>query len=76
MNILEAKREAIAKSRHGRGWDRSFTLVDGDGSEIPCTWKDPHFGLFLIDGVDGLIRIDDVPAGFSVRGSETVAPGV
>lgn len=68
MDIYRAERVAqdrMAKSGPKRDWDRSFLLVGPNGIK-PCTWRDPYFGLFSIDGVDGFLMTKQVPNGFEV----------
>lgn len=72
---IEAEKEAqdliMESGRHMRDVKVKFSLIfekDDKLHIVPCTWLDPYFGFFQVDGVEGFTRMDDMPKEYRVLG--------
>ncbi|MFA9263179.1 MAG: hypothetical protein ACEQSB_07640, partial [Undibacterium sp.] len=61
MDIHRAEKLAQDYVLEHRDWDKRFLLI-GPGGIVSCTWLDPYFGMFQIDGSEGFVMTKQIPA--------------
>lgn len=80
---LQEAREAAQKMIHDSGTlvqnvrvkFRLVRMMDNGAMQfIPCTWYDPFYGFFSIDGVDGMTRVKEAPRDYRVLKIQTLEP--
>jgi hypothetical protein len=56
------------KSMSGVKVTFNLVFMDNKGLHIvPCTWLDPYFGFFQVDGVEGFTRMKEIAAQLDAR---------
>lgn len=70
MDIHRAEKLAQDYVLEHRNWDKKFLLVGLAGRILNCTWLDPYFGMFQIDGQEGFVMTKQIPEGVSVLMSD------
>jgi hypothetical protein len=60
MHLTQAVENARKIAKTIKFWEKiTFEIVDAAERKLQCTWVDPEKGTFQIEGMNGVLEVDD-----------------